>query len=100
VKSFADAGKTIGAICHGPWLLIDSGIAEDRRVTSWPSVKTDLVNAGAEWLDAEVVTDKGLVTSRKPDDIPAFSAKVIEEILEGPHEPRTRRTAPAAGARP
>jgi len=85
VKAFADAGKPIGAICHGPWSLINAGVVKGRTVTSWPSVKTDLVNAGAKWVDEEVVVDQGLVTSRKPDDIPAFGAKLVEEIAEGPH---------------
>lgn len=80
VKGFYDAGKPIGAICHGPWSLINAGIVKGKTMTSWPSVKTDLINAGAEWVDKEVVVDKGLVTSRKPDDIPAFSAKLIEQV--------------------
>lgn len=85
VRAFADAGKPIAAICHGQWTLIDAGVVRGRRMTSWPSLRTDLRNAGAEWVDAEVVTDAGLVTSRKPDDIPAFTAKMIEEIAEGRH---------------
>ena len=87
VKAFGDAGKPIAAICHGPWTLIDAGIAKGRTVTSWPSIKTDLINAGASWVDQEVVVDNGLVTSRKPDDIPAFNAKMIEELKEGRHPP-------------
>lgn len=85
VRGFADAGKPIGAICHGPWSLINAGIVKGKTVTSWPSIKTDLINAGAKWVDEEVVVDQGLVTSRKPDDIPAFGAKLVEEIAEGPH---------------
>ncbi len=92
VKSFFDEGKPVGAICHGPWLLIDAGVAEGRRMTAWPSIRIDLRNAGAEVVDEEVVVDRGLVTSRNPDDIPAFSAKLIEEIAEGGHdEPRVSR---------
>jgi protease I len=85
VKSFADAGKPIAAICHGPWTLIEAGVAKDRKMTSWPSLKTDLTNAGAKWQDSEVVVDRGVVTSRKPDDIPAFNRKMIEEFREGNH---------------
>lgn len=85
VKDFMDSGKPIGAICHGPWLLVEADCVRDRRVTSWPAIRTDLVNAGAYWVDEEVVTDQGLVTSRKPGDIPAFSQKLIEEIKEGIH---------------
>ncbi|MBX3020227.1 MAG: type 1 glutamine amidotransferase [Bdellovibrionales bacterium] len=87
VRDFASAGKVIAAICHGPWTLIEAGIVSGRRMTSWPSLKTDLINAGAEWVDEPVVTDNGLVTSRKPEDIPAFTKKVAEEILEGRHRP-------------
>ena len=85
VKAFVDAGKPIAAICHGPWTLIEAGGVKSRKVTSWPSLKTDLNNAGAMWVDQEVVTDNGLVTSRKPDDIPAFNKKMIEEFAEGVH---------------
>jgi protease I len=85
VKAFADAGKPIAAICHGPWTLIEAGVVRGRKMTSWPSLKTDLTNAGANWVDQEVVTDHGLVTSRKPDDIPAFNRKMLEEIAEGRH---------------
>jgi protease I len=85
VRHFFTEGKVVGAICHGPWVLIDAGCVSGKTVTSWSTVKTDLVNAGAKWVDKEVVVDKGLVTSRKPDDIPAFSAKLIEEIAEGRH---------------
>jgi protease I len=85
VKHFVDEGKPIAAICHGPWTLIEAGGVRGKKMTSWPSLKTDLTNAGASWVDEQVVTDRGLVTSRKPDDIPAFSDKMIEEISEGKH---------------
>lgn len=85
VRAFATAGKPIGAICHAPWVLIEAGLVQGRRLTSWPAIQSDLKNAGANWVDEEVVVDNGLVTSRKPDDIPAFSAKLIEEISEGMH---------------
>jgi protease I len=85
IREFFDAGKPVAAICHGLWPLIDAGVVAGRTVTSWPSLKTDLVNAQARWVDQEVVTDNGLVTSRKPDDIPAFNRKMIEEFAEGRH---------------
>ena len=91
VKAFFDAGKPVASICHGPWTLIEAGAVRGRTMTSWPSIKTDLINAGADWVDREVVTDKGLVTSRKPDDIPAFNEKMIEEFAEGAH--RTQKAA-------
>ncbi len=84
VRAFFDAGKPVAAICHGPWTLIDAGVVEGRRVTSWPSLQMDLKNAGADWVDEECVVDSGLVTSRKPADIPAFNRKMIEEFAEGP----------------
>ncbi|MBA9079632.1 MULTISPECIES: type 1 glutamine amidotransferase domain-containing protein [Rufibacter] len=86
VKAFVDSRKPIAAICHGPWTLIEAGAVQGRKMTSWPSLKTDLANAGAHWVDEEVVTDNGLVTSRKPDDIPAFNKKMIEEFAEGKHD--------------
>ena len=93
VKAFADAGKPIAAICHGPWTLIDAGVVRGRTLTSWPSLATDLRNAGANWVDEECVNDNGLVTARKPADIPAFNRKMIEEFAEGQHEPgRAGRT--------
>lgn len=85
VRGFFEAGKPVASICHGPWTLIDSGVARGRRMTSWPSLQMDLKNAGADWVDEEVVVDSGLVTSRKPDDIPAFNQKMIEEFAEGLH---------------
>jgi protease I len=90
VRAFFQAGKPVGAICHGPWMLIEADVVRGRTVTSWPSVRTDLKNAGASWVDREVVVDQGLVTSRKPDDLPAFSAKIIEEFAEGRHEAQRR----------
>ena len=80
VRTFFEQDKPAGVICHGPWMLVETGFANGRKVTSWPSLQTDLRNAGAEWVDEEVVVDNGLVTSRKPDDLPAFCAKVVEEI--------------------
>ncbi|MGE5547441.1 MAG: type 1 glutamine amidotransferase domain-containing protein [Solirubrobacterales bacterium] len=88
VRSFWTDNKPIAAICHGPWTLIEAGAVKGRKMTSWPSLKSDLTNAGANWIDQPVVTDKGLVTSRKPDDLPQFCAKMIEEIVEGRHERR------------
>lgn len=85
LRAFFEAGKPVAAICHAPWMLIEAGVVDGRKVTSWPSVRTDLRNAGAEWVDQEVVTDSGLVTSRKPDDLPAFCAKAVEEFGEGVH---------------
>jgi len=80
VRSFAKSGKPIFAICHGPWTLVEADLVRGRKVTSWPSLKTDLKNAGASWVDQEVVSDRGIITSRKPDDIPAFVASAIEEL--------------------
>lgn len=85
VREFASSGKVVAAICHGPWTLIEADVVRGRNVTSWPSLKTDLRNAGAEWQDSEVVCDRGLITSRKPQDIPAFNKKIVEEMLEPQH---------------
>jgi protease I len=86
VRAFVNSGRPIAAICHGPWTLIEAGGVKGRKMTSWPSLQSDLKNAGAHWVDQEVVTDNGLVTSRKPDDIPAFNKKMIEEFAEGRHD--------------
>ncbi|HEY3159226.1 MAG TPA: type 1 glutamine amidotransferase domain-containing protein [Vicinamibacterales bacterium] len=85
VKRFFADGKPIAVICHGPWMLIEAGVVRGVTMTSWPSVKTDLINAGARWVDLEVAVDRGIVSSRKPDDIPAFNRKMIEEFAEGIH---------------
>jgi protease I len=86
VRSFFDDDKPVAAICHGPWTLIEAGALQGRTVTSYPSLKTDVKNAGAEWIDEEVVVDKGLVTSRNPDDLPAFSQKMVDEFSESVHQ--------------
>src|ERR1041384_3466363 len=85
IRQFANSGKPIGAICHGPWTLIDAGVVRGRRMTSYPSIKTDLINAGANWVDEEVVVDNGLVTSRSAEDLDAFNDKMVEEFAEGKH---------------
>jgi protease I len=85
VKGFFDRAKPVAAICHGPWTLIEADVVRGRTITSWPSIKTDLTNAGARWVDEEVIVDRGLVTSRKPDDLPAFNQKMVEEFAEGQH---------------
>lgn len=85
VRDFVNSGKPVGVICHGPWVLVEADVVRGRRMTSWPSVRTDLRNAGAEVVDEEVVVDNGLVSSRKPDDLPAFCRKIVEEFAEGRH---------------
>ena len=88
VRDFYEQGKPIAAICHAPWMLVEAGIARDRRLTSFGSLKTDVRNAGGNWVDEELVVDDGIVTSRSPDDLPAFCPKVVEEFAEGTHERR------------
>jgi protease I len=88
-RAFFEAGKPVGVICHGGWILTDADVVRGRTMTSYPSLKTDLRNAGAEWVDEEVVVDNGLVSSRTPKDLPAFNAKLVEEIAEGRHEQQT-----------
>ena len=92
VLSFFKHGKPVGVICHGPWMLVETGVVRGRKVTSWPSLQTDIRNAGGNWVDEEVVVDSGLVTSRKPDDLPAFNKKIIEEFAEGRHEQQAAKT--------
>jgi protease I len=93
VRAFFEAGKPVAAICHGPWTLVEADVVRGRTLTSWPSLKTDIRNAGGEWVDEEVHVDSGLVTSRKPDDLPAFCDKLAEEICEGRHEEQALQTA-------
>lgn len=88
IKDFYSAGKVVAAVCHAPWLLIEAGIVKGHLVTSYKSIKTDVINAGGKWVDQQVVTDQGLITSRQPSDLEAFSAKIIEEVREGKHERR------------
>ncbi len=97
VRSFFEEGKPIGVICHGPWTLIEAGVVDGRSITSWPSLKTDLENAGAKWVDQEVVVDRGLVSSRNPKDIPAFNRKIVEEFAEGKHGANLSRNARQEG---
>ncbi len=92
IRDFFEAGKPVAAICHGPWPLVEAGVVEGRTLTSWPSLQTDIRNAGGEWVDEEVHVDAGLVTSRKPDDLDAFNAKTIEEIAEGVHAEQREQT--------
>jgi protease I len=95
-RAFFEAGKPVAAICHGPWTLVEADVVRGRTLTSWPSIKTDIKNAGGEWVDEEVHVDAGLVTSRKPDDLPAFCDKLVEEICEGRHDEQALQ---AAGSR-
>jgi protease I len=98
VRAFFEQAKPVGVICHGPWTLVEADVVRGRTLTSWPSVKTDLVNAGANWVDEEVHVDEGLVSSRKPDDLPAFCAKIVEEFAEGKHEAQARSVGAGTGA--
>ncbi|HEX8753669.1 MAG TPA: type 1 glutamine amidotransferase domain-containing protein [Solirubrobacterales bacterium] len=93
IRDFFKAGKPVGVICHGPWTLVEADVVRGRTLTSWPSLRTDLRNAGAEWVDEEVHVDEGLVSSRNPDDLPAFKAKIVEEFAEGVHEGQKSATA-------
>jgi protease I len=92
-RSFFEQAKPVGVICHGPWTLIEADVVKGRTLTSWPSLQTDLRNAGANWVDEEVVVDEGLVSSRNPDDLPAFCAKLVEELAEGKHAEQARSVA-------
>ena len=95
IRDFAASGKPIGVICHGSWTLIEAGVVDGRKITSWPSLQTDLRNAGANWVDEEVVVDAGLVSSRKPADLPTFNAKIVEEFAEGKHQESAQKTQEA-----
>jgi protease I len=95
VRSFFEAGKPVASICHGAWTLVEADVVRGRTLTSWPSIKTDVENAGGTWVDEEVHTDRGLVTSRKPDDLPAFNAKIVEEFAEGVHPEQAEATVRA-----
>jgi protease I len=86
LQDFFKTGKPVGVICHGPWTLVEADLVRDRKITSYPSVKTDVINAGGNWVDEEVVVDEGLVSSRNPDDLPAFCDKIVEEFAEGAHD--------------
>jgi protease I len=96
VRDFVEQKKPLAVICHGPWVLVEAGAARGRKLTSWPSLQTDIRNAGGNWVDREVVVDDGIVTSRKPDDIPAFNKKMIEEFAEGKHAAQAQKTTQAA----
>ena len=98
IRQFAMSGKPIGVICHGPWTLIEAGVLKGRTITSWPSLQTDLRNAGAHWVDKEVVVEPGLVSSRKPDDLPAFTAKIVEEFAAGRQDRSAEKAAEAIHA--
>ncbi len=100
VREFFEQGKPVGAVCHGPWTLVEAGVVRGRTLTSYPSIQTDIRNAGGNWVDEEVHVDQGLVTSRKPDDLDAFSRKLIEEFAEGKHEGQKRSVETEAAASP
>jgi protease I len=97
VRSFFEVKKPVGAICHAPWTLVEADVIKGRTLTSWPSLQTNIRNAGATWVDEEVHVDQGLVTSRKPDDLPAFNAKIVEEFAEGRHERAPEPAGTGAG---
>lgn len=99
VRDFVEAGKVVAAICHGPWMLVEADVVQGRTLTSYHSIRTDVVNAGGDWIDREVVSDQGLVTSRSPDDLDAFVSKIVEEIEERPHAQRKAGAAPGAERR-
>jgi len=98
VRDFVEAKKPLAVICHGPWVLVEAGVVRGRTLTSWPTLQTDIRNAGGNWVDEEVVVDDGIVTCRKPDDIPAFNKKMIEEFCEGRHEDRRVSKTQSASA--
>jgi len=97
-RDFMEAGKPVGVICHAGWVLVEAGVVEGRTLTSWPSLQTDIRNAGGNWVDEELAIDAGLFTSRKPDDLPAFCAKAVEEFAEGRHEEQAEKTKEAVSS--